>query len=164
MAEAIALAKESLSEGEVPVGCVVVHNDKIVGRGRNRRECAKNAVAHAEIEAISEACSTLGGWRLWECQLYVTLEPCPMCAGAIMNSRIPHVFYGVKDEKGGAMGGLYDTFSFPVNHKPTVESGVMEAECKKLLDDFFLWLREVQKERKNSGEVPLWRQKRENCR
>ncbi len=164
MAEAIALAKESLLEGEVPVGCVVVYDGNIVGRGRNRRENEKNAVAHAEIEAISEACSTLGGWRLWECQLYVTLEPCPMCAGAIMNARIPYVCYGLKDEKSGAMGGLYDAFSFPVNHKPTVESGVLEEECKKLLDDFFTWLREKQKERKNSGEIPLWRQKREKCR
>ena len=91
MTEALALAKEAMDEGEVPVGCVIVHRGRIVGRGRNRRETGKNALAHAEIEAIHDACKTLGGWRLWRCTLYVTLEPCPMCAGAIINARIPRV-------------------------------------------------------------------------
>ncbi len=158
MRKALELAKLSLDDGEVPVGCVVVHKGMIVGSGRNRREMAKNALCHAEIEAINEACNTLGGWRLWECELYVTLEPCPMCAGAIMNSRIRHVCYGLTDEKGGAMGGLYDMFSFNVNHKPSVESGVLKEECQALLSEFFLWLREEQKRRKTCGEIPKWKE------
>ena len=99
MAAAMALAKEAAAEGEVPVGCVITRNGEIVGRGRNRREAGKNALAHAEIEAINDACRNLGGWRLWECTLYVTLEPCPMCAGAIVNARIPRVVFGASDKK-----------------------------------------------------------------
>jgi len=157
MREALALAKEALADGEVPVGCVVVYRGQIIGRGRNRRECGKNALAHAELEAIDEACRCLGGWRLWQCDLYVTMEPCPMCAGAIMNARIPHVYYGLADPKGGAMGGLYDMFSFPVNHKPQVEAGLLRDECQDVLDAFFLWLREEKKRRK--GEVPSWKKR-----
>ena len=99
MGEALALAREAAADGEVPVGCVIARNGEIVGRGRNRREKGKSALAHAEIEAISDACRNLGGWRLWECTLYVTLEPCPMCAGAIINARIPRVVYGASDAK-----------------------------------------------------------------
>ena len=99
MEEALKLAREAGADGEVPVGCVIVRGDRIVGRGRNRREKGKSALAHAELEAISDACRTLGGWRLWECTLYVTLEPCPMCAGAIVNARIPRVVYGARDAK-----------------------------------------------------------------
>ena len=99
MRRALELAREAMEEGEVPVGCVVVCDDKIVGEGRNRREKDKNALAHAEIEAINNACRTLGGWRLWKCKLYVTLEPCPMCAGAIVNARIPEVYFGARDPK-----------------------------------------------------------------
>ena len=157
MREAIKLGEEALADGEVPVGCVVVYRNQIIGRGRNRRETDKNALAHAELEAINEACRYLGGWRLWQCQLYVTMEPCPMCAGAIMNARIPNVYYGLADPKGGAMGGLYDMFSYSVNHKPIVEGGMLETECKVLLDAFFIWLREEKKRRK--GEIPLWKQK-----
>ena len=97
MEEALTLAREAAAEGEVPVGCVIVRGDDIVGRGRNRREQGKNALSHAELEAIDQACRNLGGWRLWECTLYVTLEPCPMCAGAIINARIPRVVYGARD-------------------------------------------------------------------
>ena len=128
MQEALSLAGQAAAEGEVPVGCVIVHNGSIVGRGRNRRERGKSALAHAEIEAIGQACETLGGWRLWECTMYVTLEPCPMCAGAIINARIPRVVCGAKDGKCGACGSVCDLFSMDFNHHPQIEYGLMEAE------------------------------------
>ena len=141
MEAAIALAKEAAAEGEVPVGCVIVRGDEIVGRGRNRRETQKNALGHGEIEAINDACRNLGGWRLWECTLYVTLEPCPMCAGAIINARIPRVVYGASDAKCGACGSVCDLFSMKFNHHPVVEKGVRETECTELLQEFFQNLR-----------------------
>lgn len=141
MEEALALAKEAAAEGEVPVGCVITLGDRIVGRGRNRRETGKSALAHAEIEAIDQACKALGGWRLWECTLYVTLEPCPMCAGAIVNARIPRVVYGASDAKCGACGSVCNLFSMEFNHHPTVESGILEEECGGLLTEFFQNLR-----------------------
>ena len=142
MDEALKLAAEAAAEGEVPVGCVIVRGDEVVGRGRNRREKDKTALAHAEIEAIGEACRTLGGWRLWECTLYVTLEPCPMCAGAIINARIPRVVCGAKDAKSGACGSVCDLFSMEFNHHPQIRWGVREEESKQLLSDFFRDLRE----------------------
>ena len=141
MKAALALAKEAADAGEVPVGCVIVRRGEIVGRGRNRREQDKSALAHAEIEAIAEACRNLGGWRLWECTLYVTLEPCPMCAGAIINARIPRVVYGAGDAKCGAAGSVCSLFSMEFNHHPQVESGLMEEECAQLLTEFFRTLR-----------------------
>jgi len=141
METALELARAAAEEGEVPVGCVIVRGDEIVGRGRNRRETGKSALAHAELEAIGEACRNLGGWRLWECTLYVTLEPCPMCAGAIINARIPRVVYGASDSKCGAVRSVCSLFSMSFNHHPTVEAGVMEAECAALLTDFFKKLR-----------------------
>ena len=141
MQEALRLAREAAAEGEVPVGCVIVAGDKIVGQGRNRRETGKTALGHAEIEAISQACENLGGWRLWECTLYVTLEPCPMCAGAIVNARIPRVVYGASDTKCGACGSVCDLFSMEFNHHPQVESGVREEEAAQLLREFFANLR-----------------------
>lgn len=141
MDEAIALAKEAAVEGEVPVGCVIVRDGQVVGRGRNRREKGKSALAHAEIEAIGQACEVLGGWRLWECTLYVTLEPCPMCAGAIVNARIPRVVFGASDAKCGACGSVCDLFSMDFNHHPTVEKGIREEECSALLKEFFRNLR-----------------------
>ena len=141
MDEALALAREAAKEGEVPVGCVIVCHDRIVGRGRNRRETGKNALGHAEIEAIDQACKTLGGWRLWECTLYVTLEPCPMCAGAIVNARIPRVVYGASDKKCGACGSVCNLFSMEFNHHPTVETGIREEESAALLAEFFQNLR-----------------------
>ena len=141
MEKALALAKEAAAEGEVPVGCVVVCRDQIVGQGRNRRETGKTALGHAELEAISQACQTLGGWRLWECTLYVTLEPCPMCAGAIVNARIPRVVYGASDKKCGACGSVCDLFSMEFNHHPQVEKGVCQEECAQLLKEFFQNLR-----------------------
>ena len=125
----------------MPVGCVIVCRGQIVGRGRNRREKDKTALAHAEIEAISEACRNLNGWRLWECTLYVTLEPCPMCAGAIVNARIPRVVFGASDKKCGACGSVCNLFSMEFNHHPTVESGVREEEASALLAEFFKNLR-----------------------
>ena len=141
MDEALALARVSASEGEVPVGCVIVRNGEIVGRGRNRREQVRNALSHAEVEAINDACRTLGGWRLWECTLYVTLEPCPMCAGAIVNARIPRVVFGASDNKCGACGSVCDIFNMNFNHHPTVERGIREEEAAALMTEFFQNLR-----------------------
>ena len=141
MGEALTLAREAAAEGEVPVGCVIVRGDEIVGRGRNRREADKTALAHAEIEAISEACARLGGWRLWDCTLYVTLEPCPMCAGAIINARIPRVVYGASDSKFGAVRSVCSLFDMRFNHHPAVESGVREEEAAALMTEFFRNLR-----------------------
>lgn len=141
MREAIALAREAAAAGEVPVGAVVVRGEEIVGRGRNRREADKTALAHAELEAIADACRTLGGWRLWQCTLYVTLEPCPMCAGAVINARLPRLVYGAADPKAGSCRSLVDLFSIPYNHHPAVTSGVLADECAQLLRDFFRALR-----------------------
>ena len=154
MKEALALAAEAAEEGEVPVGAVVVRHGEIIGRGRNRREVGKNALAHAEIEAIEQACHTAGGWRLTDATLYVTLEPCPMCAGAIINARIDRVVYGASDPKAGSCGSIVDLFSLPYNHKPAVTVGVMEEECAGLLKQFFSRLREcrTRRENENKGE------------
>ena len=141
MLAALELAKEAAAEGEVPVGCVITRNGEIVGRGRNRREKGKNALCHAELEAINEACTTLGGWRLWECTLYVTLEPCPMCAGAIINARIPRVVYGAGDAKAGSCGSVCDLFAMDYNHHPQVTKGILEEEAAALLTEFFQNLR-----------------------
>jgi len=155
MDAALELAKEAAAQGEVPVGCVIVRDGQIVGRGRNRRETGKTALGHAEIEAIAEACKTLGGWRLWECTLYVTLEPCPMCAGAIVNARIPRVVYGASDEKCGACGSVCDLFSMEFNHHPQVEKGIREEESKQMLTEFFRNLRQELRTR------PKWKKKTE---
>ena len=141
MAQALDLAREAGAEGEVPVGCVIVRGEEIVGRGRNRREGDKSALAHAELEAIRQANQALGGWRLWECTLYVTLEPCPMCAGAIINARIPRVVYGASDSKFGACRSVCSLFDMAFNHHPTVEAGVMEQQAQALMQDFFHNLR-----------------------
>ena len=141
MKKAIALAMEREKEGEVPVGAVIVKNGEIIACGRNRRETEKNALCHAEIEAINNACKALGGWRLFGCDLYVTLEPCPMCAGAIINSRIKTVYFGAYDNKAGSFGSVADFNRIPYNHKPEIIEGVMEEECSKLLSDFFKKLR-----------------------
>ena len=153
MRQALALAREAAADGEVPVGCVIARNGQIVGRGRNRREKGKSALAHAEIEAINEACETLGGWRLWECDLFVTLEPCPMCAGAIVNARIPRVVYGAGDDKCGAVRSVCALFDMRFNHHPAVEAGLLEEECAALLQEFFKNLRLELKSR------PKWKPK-----
>lgn len=144
MKRALELAKEAADEGEVPVGAVVVQRKtgRIVGEGRNMRECAKNALAHAEIIAIDMACRTLGGWRLPDCAMYVTLEPCPMCCGAIINSRIDQVIFGAYDLKSGSAASVQRMFDLPYNYRPELIGGVMEQECAALLSDFFRKLRE----------------------
>ena len=141
MARALELAKEAMAEGEVPVGCVIVRDGKVVGEGRNRRETCRTALGHAEIEAIDQACRTLGGWRLTGCTLYVTLEPCPMCAGAIVNARIPALYYGTKDDKAGCCGAVLNLFEERFNHHPRIYGGLMEEECTDLLQQFFQNLR-----------------------
>ena len=151
MDRALELAREAAAEGEVPVGCVIVRKGEIVAEGRNRRETHKTALGHAEIEAIAKACKALGGWRLWDCTLYVTLEPCPMCAGAIINARIPRVVFGASDDKYGACGSVCDLFSMNFNHKPRVDKGLREEEAKVLMTEFFQNLREELKTR------PKWK-------
>ncbi len=152
MAEALALAREAAAEGEVPVGCVVVHRGAVIGRGRNRREALGSAAAHAEMEAIAQANAALGSWRLEDCELYVTLEPCPMCAGAVLNSRLGRVWYGAADPAFGACGGVLNLFMEDFPHHPAVTGGVMEAECRAVLSDFFASVRQARRERERSGE------------
>ncbi|MBQ9078182.1 MAG: tRNA adenosine(34) deaminase TadA [Ruminococcus sp.] len=144
MNRALELAREAADEGEVPVGAVIVQRKtgKIVGEGRNMRENAKNALAHAEIMAIDMACRTLGGWRLPDCAMYVTLEPCPMCCGAIINSRIDQVIFGAYDLKSGSAASVQKMFDLPYNYRPELIGGVMEQECADLLSEFFRKLRE----------------------
>jgi tRNA(adenine34) deaminase len=137
MTAALAEAAKAAGENEVPVGAVVCRNGELVSVGRNRREKGKNALYHAEIEAIDSACKSLGGWRLWECEMFVTLEPCPMCAGAIINSRLKKVTFGASDPKNGACGSVIDLFSLAFNHKPECEGGFMQAECSEILTKFF---------------------------
>jgi tRNA(adenine34) deaminase len=150
------LARVAALEGEVPVGAVVVKDGEIIATGRNRREKGKNALFHAEIEAIDSACKKLGGWRLWQCQLYVTLEPCPMCAGAILNARIPHVYYGATDEKNGACGSVVNLFALSGAYKPQVTTGILEDDCAAILKDFFEQLRISLKTR------PKWKKPPQN--
>lgn len=138
---ALELAQEAAGEGEVPVGAVIVRDGVVIGTGRNRREYGKNALAHAELEAIDEACRTLGGWRISGCTLYVTLEPCPMCAGAAINARVDRVVYGTADPKAGSCGSLVDLFTLPYNHQPQITAGVLEDECREVLQNFFRGLR-----------------------
>ena len=141
MDEALALARQAAAEGEVPVGCVIVRNGQIVGRGRNCRETGKTALGHAELQAIEEACRNLGGWRLWDCTLYVTLEPCPMCAGAILNARIPRIVFGASDSKYGACGSVCNLCEMEFNHHPQITRGIREEEVAQLMQTFFQNLR-----------------------
>ena len=138
MKESLRLAEKAFSEGEVPVGAIVVNNDKIIGRGYNQRERLKDPTAHAEILAITAASSTLEDWRLSDCTLYVTKEPCPMCAGAIVHCRLQRVVFGASDPKGGAAGSAMNLLQFPtLNHQCEITPGIMEPDCGSLLQDFF---------------------------
>lgn len=138
MREALALAQAAAEQGEVPVGCVVVNQEgRIIGRGQNRREKSRRATAHAEIEAIEEACQNTGDWRLLNCSLYVTLEPCPMCAGAMINARIKRVYYGAKDANTGSCGSVINLFFEPYGHEPQITGGILAAECAEILQNFF---------------------------
>lgn len=142
MREALALAREAAEAGEVPVGCVIVRKGEIVGRGRNRREEKQAVSSHAEMEAMAQANARLGTWRLDDCELYVTLEPCPMCAGAILNARIPWVFYGARDPGFGACGGVLNLFMEDFPHRPALVGGILGEECRAVLADFFAGLRQ----------------------
>lgn len=150
MSEALALAEKARELGEAPVGCVVVLDGEIIGRGYNRREIDGSPLAHAEIIAIEEARRKVRGWRLVGAELFVTLEPCPMCAGACINSRIERVVFGAFDPKAGSCGSVTNLFSLPYNHKPELSCGVMEAECSEILSSFFKSLRERNKKRKEA--------------
>lgn len=141
MTRALELARQAASEGEIPVGAVISRDGEIIAEGRNLRENGKNALYHAEIIAIDNACKALDSWRLDDCVLYVTLEPCPMCTGAIINSRISKVVYGAYDLKAGSVDSVIDLFNLPYNHCPEVQAGFMENECKELMTDFFKKLR-----------------------
>ena len=153
MREAIKQAKKAAAKGEVPVGAVIVRDGEIISRAYNTRETGKNALCHAEIKAIHRACKKLGGWRLPGCEMYVTMEPCPMCAGAIVNARIVSVYYGAYDKKAGAFGTLFDMNTFGLNHKPEIVSGVLEKECSELLSSFFFELRERRKREKSERKA-----------
>lgn len=143
MRQALALAREAAESGEVPVGCIIVRDGQVVGRGRNRREEKQSTFSHAEMEAIAGANESLGSWRLDDCTLYVTLEPCPMCAGAILNARIPRVYYGARDREMGACGGVLNLFMEDFPHPPALVGGVLEEECRAVLSDFFRGLRGI---------------------
>ena len=138
---ALELAREAAAAGEVPVGCVIVQEGQVVGRGRNRREEKQSTLSHAELEAIRQANEALGSWRLEECTLYVTLEPCSMCAGAILNARIPRVYYGARDREMGACGGVLNLFMEDFPHPPALVGGVLAEDCRRVLTDFFRNLR-----------------------
>lgn len=146
MKKALEEAKIAYNLGEVPVGAVIVRNGEIVASGHNKRETEKNAILHAETDAINNACKSLGGWRLWNCELYVTLEPCPMCAGAIINAHIPKVYFGAFDAKNGSCGSITNIFDLPYGFKPECTGGIMEEECSQILNDFFKDLRNKNKQ------------------
>lgn len=141
MARALELAREAEGTGDVPVGCVIVKDGKVIGQGRNRREQRGDATAHAELEAIRDACAHLGSWRLHGCKLYVTLEPCPMCAGGIINARVEEVHYAARDEKAGCCASVLNLFEESFNHKPRIYQGPMVEECTRVLQEFFRELR-----------------------
>ena len=157
MGLALEQARLAAALGEVPVGAVVAKDGVPVAMAHNTRETEKNATHHAELLAIDAACKALGGWRLWQCELFVTLEPCPMCSGAIINSRIRRVVYGAADEKAGCCGSVTDLFALPFNHRPAVESGLRADEASALLREFFLMLREKRKNQPK-GDKP-WKQR-----
>lgn len=138
---AIEQAKLAYSIGEVPVGAVITKGDEIISTAFNRRETGRNALYHAELDAIDKACEILGGWRLWQCELFVTLEPCPMCTGAVINARIPKVIFGAYDKKAGSCGSIVNLFDFPYNHKAELVGGILEEECSSMLSEFFKELR-----------------------
>ena len=164
MGAALDEARKAAALGEVPVGAVVAKDGEIVAAAHNTRETEKNALHHAELLAIDAACKKLGGWRLWQCELFVTLEPCPMCSGAIINSRLKRVVYGAKDPKAGCCGSLTDLFALPFNHHPVIEGGLLEEEAARQLQNFFAALREKRqrlKEEKRAARLQMEEQHHE---
>ena len=155
MAQALALAKEAAAAGEVPVGCVIVQNGAVIGRGRNRREEKQAVNSHAELEAMAQANAAVGSWRLEGCELYVTLEPCPMCAGAILNARIARVYYGARDSAFGACGGVTNLFMEQFPNRPALVGGILAEECQAVLADFFNGLRQKRQGEEKSGAPEL---------
>lgn len=154
MEQAIVEAKKAAALGEVPIGAVIVYEDKIIGRAHNLRETSQNAVTHAELMAIQQACETIGSWRLEKTTLYVTLEPCPMCAGAILQSRVPRVVYGARDMKAGCVDSLYRLLNDArFNHECEVTEGILADQCGQLLTDFFRAIRERKKEEKKAKKL-----------
>lgn len=141
MHQALLEAKKAAALGEIPVGAVIVRDEQVIARAHNRRELDQDAMAHAEVLCIQQACRVLNSWRLSGCTLYVTLEPCPMCSGAIINSRLDRVVYGAKDDKAGCAGSVADLFVMPFNHTPVIRSGILEEECTSVLSEFFETLR-----------------------
>ena len=141
MHQALLEAKKAAALGEIPVGAVIVRDEQFIARAHNRRELDQDAMAHAEVLCIQQACRVLNSWRLSGCTLYVTLEPCPMCSGAIINSRLDRVVYGAKDDKAGCAGSVADLFVMPFNHTPVIRSGILEEECAAVLSEFFETLR-----------------------
>lgn len=150
---ALEQARLAAEEDEVPVGAVIVRGDELVAVAHNLRETKKNAMAHAECAAIQAACERLGGWRLHECEIFVTLEPCPMCAGAVINSRLRRLVYGASDPKAGCCGSVTDLFALPFNHHPQVEGGVLAEESAQMLRDFFRMRRMIEKNNKNGCTI-----------
>lgn len=150
---ALCEAEKAAAIGEVPVGAVIAKDGAVIAAAYNTRETEKNAIHHAEILAIDAACKALGGWRLWQCELFVTLEPCPMCTGAILNSRLKRVVFAAKDAKAGCCGSVTDLFALPFHHHPVVESGLLAEESLALLQRFFEDLRQKRKE----GMLPKWK-------
>jgi len=142
MKEALAEARRAFDLNDTPIGCVIVHDGQIIGRGANERMARKNVLYHAEISAINQACEAIGDWRLENCRLYVTLEPCPMCAGAIVQARIPTVVFGAKSHKAGCAGSILNILDEPrFNHRCEIISGICEAECAALMSEFMRNLR-----------------------
>lgn len=149
MKQALKEAEKAFDQDEVPIGCVIVKDDQIIAQSYNKREIEQQSIAHAEILAIQEACKKVGSWRLENCDLYVTLEPCPMCSGAIIQSRIRAVYFGAYDPKGGCAGSCINLFQVQgFNHYPVVEGGILQAECSQILKDYFRWKREEKKKNK----------------
>ena len=155
MREALTLAREAAAAGEVPVGCVIVRDGAIIGRGRNRREEKQVVSSHAELEAMAQANAAVGSWRLEGCELYVTLEPCPMCAGAILNARITRVYYGARDSAFGACGGVTNLFMEQFPNRPALVGGILAEECQAVLADFFNGLRQKRQGEEKSGAPEL---------
>ena len=141
MGLALQEAEKAARLGEVPIGAVIVRDGEVIARAHNLRETGKNALGHAELLAIDQACKALGGWRLTRCTLYVTLEPCAMCAGAIVNARLPRVVFGARDPRAGACGSVCSLFDMPLGHRPALTQGVREEECRAILSQFFQQLR-----------------------